>query len=260
MSNPQIDAYAEAETPAIPIVATPARLALEISPKEISEMTMLALKSPDPAGAVKQLIEMRHLEQDRQAEREFNDALNKFHAECPTITKSKTAKITTKGGTSYTYQYVPLDVLDKTLRPIARRNGLRWKWDGVEASGKMTKTCTLRHIGGHSESSSFTCTVDSKADISGPQKAGGASSYAKRQTLLDVFGLAAYEQDNDGAPGTMATITPDQVTHIEDLIMEADAKLAPFLDWASIARVEEMPAVMYKPAVQLLERRRDKKK
>lgn len=225
---------------------------------EISEMTMLALQSSDPASAVEKLMTMRHLEQDRMAEREFNDALNRFHDECPPVVKSRTAQIATRGGGSYSYKYIELGALDRTIRPIARKHGLRWKWTTTTIDGEKQAVCVLSHVGGHREESSFPYSEESSAPISGAQKSGAAFTYAKRQSLLAVFGLSAYDSDTDGTlphalPGT---ITEQQAADLETLLEEVGADRAKFFAWAGVAYVEDLPADKYQQAVRLLEKKR----
>lgn len=234
--------------------------ALPISASEVSEMTMLALKSPDPAGAVEKLMTMRHREQDRHAEREFDAALNVFHDECPPVVKTKTAKIATKSGAKYEYRYVPLDRLDRTIRPIARTHGFRWKWTSEIRSNQKYAICVLRHVGGHSEESAFPYTEDSTAPISGAQKSGAAFTYAKRQSLLAVFGLSAYDDDSDGAfhKSDAGKITEEQANDLYGLIAEVKADTKQFLAWAQVEKVEDLPADKYNTAVTLLELKRGK--
>ncbi len=231
------------------------------TPDEISEMTMLALKSPDPAGAVEKLMTMRHLEQDRQAEREFNDALNAFHDECPPLRKNREAKITTRGGGSYGYTYADLATIDATIRPVARKHGFRWRWTAEEIHGKPHAVCILRHVGGHEEPSAFPFLEESSSPISAAQKSGAAFTYAKRQSLLAAFGLTAYDEDTDGATVHMeiGRITEEQAHTLHALIEEVGADVPGFLKWAKIDRLEDLSPSRLPQAIHLLEKKRGKK-
>ena len=210
----------------------------------------VAVETKLDAASIERLAELAWRQQDRDAAREFADALAKFQNECPTIGQTKTAKIATKSGGSYTFTYSPLDRIDKIVKPRCFANGLSYSWDSEIEGGMMKVTCCLRHVNGHKEHSSFSCPTSSSSGASDAQKYAMALTFAKRQTLTAILGLTTTDEDTDGADPS--TITPEQAATIRDMISAVGANENKFLLYMGVGEVEDIRASDYRRAVVAL--------
>lgn len=223
-----------------------------------SQLIMAGIDRGLTAESMRELVALQHSIEDRNAAKEFIEAMAKLQDEMPPIKKSKTAKITTAGGGSYSYTYAPLDAIVIVLRPLARKHGFSWQWDQEEMKdGKARTTLRISHVGGHTKENHFTLPTESKSAMSAQQKQGAANTFAKRQTLVDGFGLITTDEDLDAAePQDQTPIDDDQLTVLEDLITETKTDPARFLAWLDVESLADLPATQYQQALGALNQKK----
>jgi len=195
----------------------------------------------------------------RDARMAFVEAMAAFQAECPTIKKSKVARVVSKRtGSSYSYAYAPIEEIVRTVRPILAKHGLSYSFDGAVDGKSYTAIAKLQHVHGHSETATFTVPIEESGQKSGPQEVGSARSYARRYALCDVLGLATAEDDDDGVGANIdvGTITEPQAADLKALAEEVGADVPRFLRYIGVASFGEIPASRHDEAVELLESKR----
>ncbi|HUW59245.1 MAG TPA: ERF family protein, partial [Planctomycetota bacterium] len=202
------------------------------------------------AETIERLAALAWKQQDRDAAKEFAEALAAFQDECPNIRKAANAKIVTKSGGSYGFNYAKLEQIHPIVKPICSKHGLSYSWDSKVEQGMLTVTCTLRHVNGHRESASFSCPTSSSSGASDAQKFGMADTYARRHSLTAILGLTTTDEDTDGADPS--TITPEQAATIRDMISAVGANENKFLLYMGVGEVEDIRASDYRRAVVAL--------
>lgn len=240
----------EKQTQAVSAPATPAL--------DMNELFQAALaKGQEGVGALEKLVGLHEQMQRRGAELQFSLALAAFQSECPPVQRSSTATIAPRGGSGYSYTYADLEEIITHVRPHLIKHGFSFTFDS-ETDGKMFKAiCTLRHEHGHSMTSSFKVTTDSPSGATEQQKVGGAQTYAKRQCLINVLGLALTEPEEAAGLGKpVAKITEEQAATLGALIDETNTAAAGFLQRFKIASLADLPANLYNEGVRVLEARR----
>jgi hypothetical protein len=215
-------------------------------------------KGMGPEGLEK-LVALHERMTANAARRQFSAAMAAFKAECPPIprrTENGQFKVTNNGITR-NRRYAALDDIEKTIREPLGRHGLSFRWgDAVIRDGSMTLTCIVSHPGGHSESSSVSMPIESRAGCSDQQKYGSAGTYAQRYSLIQVLGLTTCDDDDDGQGLPETTITEHQAANLEALIAEVNADKGRFLRFYSVERLEDLPASQFQSAVRALEAKR----
>lgn len=257
------DKVVKHEAPRAPTLA--ADLGQDIS---AGQLILAALDKNASIETIEKLVALKERLEDREAGKAFTRAMAAFQSDCPMIQKKTTAKITTQGGGSYSYTYAELDEIVATIAPFIEKHGFSYTWDTrIEASGMLTCTIRIRHIDGHSETSSFTLPTDTKSAMSSQQKMAAAGTFAKRQTLIAGFGLTTTEEDTDGAESRKLDpkpITEDQIVVLEDLIAARSVGKTPekaasfrerFLAHMDVDAIGKIPAVAYERAVAALQPR-----
>lgn len=160
-------------------------------------------------------------------------ALVAFQGEVPAIPKNRTAKITTKTGGSYSYQYADLSDMLAAIREPLRRNGLavtQMLTTGVTAANMAIHT-KIWHESGQSESEMFEFPVAGRS----PQEIGSLITYMKRYALSAALGVST-DDDDDGNAATN-TIKPKQQSPAEEALTELGAVVARHqLDKAAVAK------------------------
>ena len=109
--------------------------------------------------------------------------------------KTKTAKIDTAGGRSYSYKYSTLDDLIEATRPALTDNGLACFQKPKTTGAQVSVVTVIAHANGaRIESDPLTLRASSDA----PQQIGAALTYARRYSMSSYLGVAA-EDDDDGS-------------------------------------------------------------
>lgn len=89
------------------------------------------------------------------------------------------------------------------------------------------------------------------------QKMAAALTYARRNSLFALVGIAGEEDDDDGGdPSNSKLISEAQVVELHDLIEETKSNGAVFLSYFKIKDIAELPASRYMDAISMLHRKR----
>lgn len=229
------------------------------------QLIMAAIERNIPPESIEKLVGLQERMEARSAAKEFAQAVAAFRLECPPIFKSKVVEIEKRDGGTYGYSYAPLEDICAVIDPILTKHGLSYKWDRrCEKPGFMTSICTLRHLNGHSETSSFELPTESiNPGMSIQQKYGGAATFADRKTLQAVLGIVAGDEDKAATQAVDPTpISEDQVTVITDLLRaflkgkpstKAESQRKRFLKYLDAESIEKIRASDYEIAVAALQ-------
>lgn len=220
----------------------------------ITALLHLAVEKGTPVAELKELVALHELMSQRQAAQDFAAAMASFQAECPSIKRSSSAKITTRGGGTYDYTYAELDEIARTINPILAKNGLSYTWDTKADDKMLTVVCTVRHANGHSISSSFVVPVESASAMSAQQKYAAAATFAQRKSLSAVLGLTTTDNDTDGH--VTEKITEDQALMLSDMVKETETNLARFCKWLNVEKLPDVRAADWERARSTLERKK----
>lgn len=160
----------------------------------------LLLKAVEHGATVEQLESLMNLREriyKEHAKREFDAAMARFQAACPTINKSKT--VYDKSG-RVRYHYAPLDAIVSQTKELIGECGLSYFIDlDQETAGFVKAICTVKHLAGHAEFSTFRVPIDSDAYMSDPQKYASAQTFARRYAFCNAFGIMTGDEDTDNA-------------------------------------------------------------
>jgi hypothetical protein len=159
---------------------------------------------------------------------ELAAALVEFQADVPTISKNRTAKIKTRTGADYSYNYADLgDIWDAVRAPL-NKNGLAVTQSLTGGSDGWTgiKTTIWHKSGQH-----YAETVDVPTQDKTAQETGSQITYYKRYALAAALGIST-EEDDDGQAGndkptaplrttSTDTASAKQMNYLESLMRQA---------------------------------------
>jgi len=235
-------------------------LVAEPEPGLIGMLERLAQNPDVPVDKLERLLEMQERISAKQAESDFNIAL--------TAAQSEMGRISADGNNPQTRsKYATYGKLDRVLRPIYTNHGFALSFGTGEpiAPETVRVLCYLSHRGGHSRTYQVDMPADGKGAKGGDvmtktHATGAAMSYGMRYLLKMIFNVAVGEDDKDGNPPKVATITENQAADVESLIQEVGADKARFLKFYQIKTVSELPAKDLEGAVAELNRRGKQRK
>lgn len=233
----------------------------------VGQLIQLAIEKNLDVEKLERLIALQERVSDRRAVVEFAEAMAAFQAECPPITHSRKAKITTSSGGGYEYTYAELDAIARVVNPILAKHGLSYTWNTkVTEKNWLDCDCIVRHINGHvADPANFSLPIASNnPGMSEQQKVASATTFAKRQSLCAALGITTSDDDFDGGGVSVdpRPINAKQLQEIEDLVTDAQPDLPRFLAHLGVESLEQLPVSRYREAVSFLRQKveQDKKK
>lgn len=161
-------------------------------------MKIIERAATDPqfdVAKLEQLLAVKERWEATEARKAFNVAFADFKAEAVKIVKGTEVK---DGPLKGKFHANLFDVVSATT-PFLSKHGLTLSWKLTKDDPAwMEVSCTLRHVGGHSESVSMGGAPDAGPGRNAIQARGSAKSYLERYTATAILGLAAQDADSDG--------------------------------------------------------------
>ena len=167
--------------------------------------------------------------------KELFKALADFQQECPIIKKLETARIRTKAGGEYTYNYAGLPSIHEVIDPLLYKHGLILSQPLEYNEGKSFVHTILFHLESGEKLESFVeipkVTFPGMNDY---QAFGTGITYLRRYPLASILGIVT-DEDNDGAAGQgsklnviemlllSSTLSDEEKKRIENELVELDA-------------------------------------
>jgi hypothetical protein len=160
-------------------------------------MMMAAMNQGASLEQVEKMMDLQDRWERKEAEKAYNAAFAAFKAEAVRIIKGR--KVT--DGPLRGKEYAELhDVVD-AVTPALSRHGLSTAWKLTRDEPQWLEvTCTLKHVGGHSESVSMGGPPDAGGAKNALQARASTKSYLERYTLKAICGVAEGGDDSDGNP------------------------------------------------------------
>ena len=161
----------------------------------LSMMERVLLDPNIPTDKLEALFRMQAQLEADEARKAFNVAFSDFKSEAVKIVKNTEIKDGPLKGKKHANLF---DVVN-AVTPHLSKHGLTISWKPTkDEPAWMEITCTLRHVGGHSESVSMGGGPDTGPGRNAIQARGSAKSYLERYTATAILGLAAQDADDDG--------------------------------------------------------------
>jgi hypothetical protein len=202
------------------------------------------------AAAFEKLIELHWKMQERDAEKEFNAAFVALQKDMPVIVASSV--IPNRG------KYEKYEDVMKVVSPLLSKHGFSVSFSNDAKDNRITETCHLRHIGGHSQSNPFTVRVSGKAD-SETQADCKAATTAKRNALLNCLAIVIRQdclQDEDNDPRNEGSvISEEQAFELERRVNETNSDVEAFLKLAGAKQFGEIMSGKYAMLDAMLKRK-----
>lgn len=165
----------------------------------VEDLLLKAVEAGASVETLERLMALREKMHAELAKREFDAAMAKFQAACPTINKSKS--VMDKYG-KLRYHYAPLEHIVAQTKDLMGECGLSYSIDIDIKPGTpswVMAVCTAKHLAGHAQFSKFEVPVDPDAYMSDPQKFASAQTFARRYAFCNAFGIMTGDEDTDNA-------------------------------------------------------------
>ena len=158
------------------------------------------------------MLEYQERFEKNEARKAYHVAMAAFHLEAPKIIK-------TKQGHNCKHADLAADLV-AVVAPKLSANGLSHSWVTKTEGDKITVTCKITHVLGHSEETTLSAGPDTSGSKNSIQAVGSTITYLQRYTLKAALGLAEADQDDDGAGADKKPTGPKGPTAEQDKIMD----------------------------------------
>ena len=170
----------------------PARATSNFDPQAL---LAIAFERGAALDTIERLLDIQKTLHKEQAQREFDDALARFQADCPVIGKNRHV-VDNKTG-AVRYSYADLGTIVQTVKGLLAAEGFSYTIKTTQEGDYVNSCVEVAHTGGHRQTSEFRVPMDPKAFMSEPQKASSAATYSKRVAFVNAFGILTGDDDDD---------------------------------------------------------------
>lgn len=168
---------------------------VEATPTTPMNLITIAVQQGADLDKLERLMALQERWEANEAKRAYVKAMAAFKEDPPTVVKNKEANF----GNNKGYKYANLAQVAAVIGKALSKHGLSASWQTAQTDSKIIVTCTITHVAGHSESCSLSAAADNSGAKNAIQAVGSTQSYLAKYTLLALTGLAADDQDDDGA-------------------------------------------------------------
>jgi len=198
---------------------------------------------------LEKLLQLQERWEDNEAKKAYHKAMSLFKANPPKIDKDKTVSY---GNTKYNHATLA-NITDKINSSLSQY-GLSSSWN-TKQNGQICVTCKITHELGHTEETTLSAPADTSGSKNAIQAIGSAITYLQRYTLLALTGLAAHDQDDDGANAISKGLSEEEENILREWITKADSSEAKVLSYLKIESMKDMTKVDYNKAISALKAR-----
>ena len=181
------------------------------------------------------LMDLQERWEANNARKAFTVAMAEFKKDPPAIVKDRSVSF----GTTV-YMHAGLDQVTDKIAKALSACGLSHRFEIGQQDAKITVTCVITHLLGHSERTTLTAGSDTSGGKNAIQGVGSAVSYLQRYTLLAATGLATGEGDDDGR-GVVEKVSDKQLSAIRDLLVAMGKAEGAYCKYLKIATLEDLP-------------------
>lgn len=202
-------------------------------------------------NALEKLVGLYERMQERDSEKAFATAFVALQADMPNV--KATGTIPDNSGNARSV-FAPYEEIMAQVSPLLQKHGFTVTFSTDYKEGRIVKTCTLQHVGGHSRSNQFAVRIGSGPPrASEAQADGAASTYAKRFALCDALNIVV-DKDTD-AKVEGAPITKQEADELSRRVAETNSDRDKFLQAAGAASFAEIPSSKYEMLDEMLSRK-----
>jgi hypothetical protein len=236
-TSPPREAASEAGREGLPPGLDPSPPSTGIIPSTLSLIERIARDPTIDIDRLERMLSFQERLMERQAEIDFNDAMNRCQWEIQPVARETENTVTRSF-------YAKLEAVDAAIRPIYLKYGFSLSDDTVAplVPGNIRVECRVAR-GGHVERFYREAPPDTLGPKGSPTKTtlhGGASTetFLRRYLRCGVFNVVFKDMDNDGN----GALSQDQVDYIVELMGRAQVG-AKFLKLMKAKSVDEMGSV-----------------
>ena len=163
---------------------------------ESGMLLKMAIDKDLDVDKLKALMDLKNQEEERQCKKDFDFHFNEMQKDYIPATKGN--NVLNKAGDKILYKFCSLEDILKVYSPIISNHGFSFKWR-EEMTGDNNKKISCIISGyGHDEIGSVEIPINEGNSFTNSiQQRGVSTSYGKRYSFINSFGVIIEDEDND---------------------------------------------------------------
>lgn len=178
-------------------------------------IVMVAMQQGYDANMIEKMMDLQERLEKSEAKKAYIKAMAAFKENPPKILKDTKVEFETSKGTTG-YSHAKLAAITNAVCSELSKHGLSADWE-TDQKEKISVTCIITHILGHSESTTLSAGPDTTGNKNAIQAIGSTVTYLQRYTLLAKLGLATHDMDDDGQ-NSEDKITEAQIIQLNEVL------------------------------------------
>lgn len=173
----------------------------DVAIRPVDNLIAQAVEKNLDVDKLERLIEMRNKELSRQAKLDYDEHFAAMQLEYVPVGKGKSAM--DREGKKTLYKYCPLEDILAVYQPIISKHGFSYRWSEETISPTEKRMWCIVAGFGHEERSYVDIPIQpGTAFTNAVQQRGSATTYGKRYSFIDAFGVIIGGEDDDATGST----------------------------------------------------------
>jgi len=158
---------------------------------------------------LEKLVELKTKEEERFFKHEFDNHFAEMQRDFVPAVKNKIVNDRTG---SPLYAYCPLETILKTYQPIINRHGFSYRWEeeSIKEGKEVCVWCVVSGYGHRERTPVEIPILPGNSFTNSSQQRGSASTYGKRYSFMDAFGIIVEGEDDDARGPQLQSNTEKQ--------------------------------------------------
>lgn len=168
----------------------------ELAIRPVDNLIAAAVEKDLDVDKLERLIDMRNKELERQAKLDYDEHFAAMQLDYVPVGKSKAAL--DRDGRKVLYKYCPLEDILRVYQPIISKHGFSYRWSEETLTPTEKRMWCIVAGYGHEERSYVDIPIQAaSAFTNAVQQRGSATTYGKRYSFIDAFGVIIDGEDDD---------------------------------------------------------------
>lgn len=159
-------------------------------------LLQLAISKDIDLNKLEKLIEMKNREEERACKKDFDFHFSEMQKDYTPATK--TGEVLNKEGSKILYKFCSLEDILKVYSPVIAKHGFSFRWKETMKDDKTKVVSCIVSGYGHEESTPVEIPIEPGNSFTNSiQQRGVSTSYGKRYSFINAFGVIIEDEDND---------------------------------------------------------------
>lgn len=164
---------------------------------EMGQLMKMAIEK-NMVDSLEKLIALKRAEEERQCKKDFEFHFNLMQAEYAPVKRGH--DVMNKAGNEVLYKFCPLEDILKVYAPIIAKHGFSFRWEEeATEEGKAKRIYCIVSGYGYEKKSYVDIPIQAGTAFTNDiQQRGVSTTYGKRYSFINSFGVIIEDEDNDG--------------------------------------------------------------